>query len=80
MSLEAAFGQILQRMRKAKNLSQEDVAFASQIERAHLSRLENGKKEPGLTTLFRLAAAFGVPASRIVAEVEELIGQDRSDL
>lgn len=45
-------------LRKAKNLSQEDIAFLTGIARPNISRIENGKYDPTLEVLTKLAAAL----------------------
>ncbi len=73
MTSELAFGRVLQRLRKEKKLSQEDLAFTSQLNRVFISRLENGHRRPTINTIIRLSRALGISASMIVAEVEEML-------
>ncbi len=60
----------MRKAREAAGLTQEQVAVAARIDRAHLSLLENDRKSPTVDTLLRIAEAVGVPASRILARVE----------
>jgi len=76
---EKAFGKVLQRLRKAKRLSQEELSFRSQLDRTFISRLEGGLRQPTLSTIIRLAEALGVSAASIVAEVENLLNEDKQD-
>lgn len=71
MTLEAAFGQVIKDFRKAKKLSQEKLAFESGLDRAFISLLECGRKQPSLVTIFQLAKALQIPPSQIIASVEE---------
>jgi transcriptional regulator with XRE-family HTH domain len=59
-------GNRIKELRQAKEWSQQMLADHAQIERAHLTRLEEGKKEAGLRVLGRIADALGV-------EIEELV-------
>lgn len=43
-----------------------------------LSTIENEKKDPQLTTIFRLAEAFGVEASEFVRLIEKELPKDFS--
>lgn len=79
MTPEKAFGKVLQRLRKAKRLSQEELSFRSQLDRTFISRLEGGLRQPSLSTIIRLAEALGVSATSIVAEVEDILNEDKQD-
>ena len=46
--------------RQANNLTQEQLAEATGINQANISRLENGTANPSLRTLKRLAAGMGL--------------------
>ena len=64
-------GEELKKAREAARMTQEQVAVAAGIDRAHLSLLENDHKSPTVDTLFRICRAVGVPASEILAHVEQ---------
>jgi len=51
----------LQRLRREKGWSQEDLAFESGIHRTYVSGLERGVRNPTLTVVQRLADALRVP-------------------
>lgn len=48
------------RLRKAKGLTQEQVAERSGLSQQYLSGLESGRRNPTLITLFEVATALGV--------------------
>ena len=73
MTPELAFGRVLQQLRREKKLSQEDLAFTSELDRTFISRMENGRRRPTINTIIRLSRALEVPASQMVAEVEALL-------
>ena len=50
----------IQRLRELKDLSQKEVAAAMGIPQSQYSRIENGKGEPTITSLERLAIALDV--------------------
>ena len=70
MTPAEAFGAALRRRRLAGGLTQEDLAFASGVDRAFIARIEAGKRQPTITTILRLTRALSVPAGDVVAEVE----------
>ena len=47
-------------IRKAKGMTQQDLAVMVGMERAHIARIELGKYSVGLDTLAAIAAAFGM--------------------
>lgn len=64
-------GESLAYLRKARGLTQEQLAKISGIPRTTLSHIESGEGNPSLTTLSKLALALGVP-------YEELLSAPRS--
>lgn len=72
MTLEAAFGQIIRQLRKERGLSQERLAFESNLDRSFISQLECGVKQPSLVTIFQLARALQTSPARIMDAVETL--------
>ncbi len=54
-------GKKIKEARKKKKLTIEDLASKSGLSVAHLSRLENGRKSPTITTLEKIALALDVP-------------------
>jgi len=70
MNVRAQFGLAMQRLRRARGLSQEDVAGISEIDRAYVGRLERGQANPTLLMLARLADAFEVSLSDLLRSVK----------
>ena len=60
----------LQRLRKEKGLSQEDVAQKLYVSRQSVSKWENGNAEPGVKDLTALADMFGVTLDELVGRAE----------
>ncbi len=50
----------IQRLRELKGFSQKEVAVAMGIPQSQYSRIENGKGEPSISTLEKLAVALDV--------------------
>ena len=53
-------GQNIKKIRTKKKMSQGDIARALGVDRGYISNIENGKKNPTLTTLQKIANALGV--------------------
>ena len=64
-------GQVLQRKREQKKLSQEVVSGLAGIGRTHLSAIERGERKPTLETFFKIAEALNICPSVLLAEIEE---------
>src|ERR1700722_1886344 len=60
----------LRQLRAAKGLSLQELANASGVSRATLSRIENGEVSPTAETLGALASAYAMTISRILAPAE----------
>ena len=71
MDLRQLFSSNLRRLRHAKGLSQEDLAFAADINRSYLSKLEKGATWPGLEILGKLAAVLGVEPAELIMDDRE---------
>jgi transcriptional regulator with XRE-family HTH domain len=64
--LRQAFAANLRRLRHAKGLSQEDLAYEADVNRTYLSKLEKGVSYPGLEIIAKLADALGVEPSELL--------------
>jgi transcriptional regulator with XRE-family HTH domain len=69
-SLTEAFGRAVRVLREQTGVSQEAFAYAAQIDRAFMSRIERGKSNVSLGTVERIASALGLPLDALFAEVE----------
>ncbi|HDR4884565.1 TPA: helix-turn-helix transcriptional regulator [Bacillus cereus] len=73
MKTEQAFGIILHRHRTTLQLSQEELAFQSGLDRTYISLLERGKRKPTINTIFSLARTLQVRPAQLIKEVEEYL-------
>lgn len=72
MKLRAVFGLNVQRLRRERELSQEQLSFVSGRTRAYISSVEAGQRNATLDTLEILAKALGVePQDLITARASE---------
>lgn len=55
-------------MRRARHLSQRQLAGRMEVPRTYISKIENGKAIPTLGSLERLAAALGVEVRQLVRD------------
>lgn len=64
-------GQVLQRKREQKKLSQEVISGLAGIGRTHLSAIERGERKPTMETFFKIAEALNIRPSVLLEEIEE---------
>ena len=60
-SMNAFFtGQIIEEARKKANMTQAELAEKIGTNTSYISRVETGKKEPTVSTFYRIASALGL--------------------
>ena len=69
--IQTAFGLVLKDLRNERGLSQQQLAFDSDLDRTYISLLERGLRLPTLGTVFKVAEVLKVSPSDIVARVEK---------
>lgn len=66
MDIRSRLGAKVKRLREAKGLSQEELAFQADMHRTYVSGIERGKRNPTVTVLERLAKPLGVTAGELL--------------
>ncbi|MGL5778715.1 helix-turn-helix domain-containing protein, partial [Cetobacterium sp.] len=80
-NLNILIGQRLNRLRKDKNLSLEELSFQTGVSKAMLSQIENGKSNPTVSTLWKISTALKVSFSFFIeGEEEELTVVDEKNI
>jgi transcriptional regulator with XRE-family HTH domain len=59
------FAANLRRIREELGLSQERLAHRADLHMSHVAKIERSEREPGVRTVFKLARALGVSASKL---------------
>lgn len=67
--IEKIFIENIKHYRAIKNISQGELAERTGIGQGRLSRIENGKVEPGLFTIEKIAEGLEVSASELLMDV-----------
>lgn len=70
-SLQSIFGEVIRTCREERKFSQERLASESNLQRSFISRLECGKTQPSLVTIFELAKALSMDPTDIIAKVQK---------
>jgi transcriptional regulator with XRE-family HTH domain len=63
-------GDELRKARQTKKMTQEQLSFASGVDRTYISELENNHRSPTVDVLLRLCRAMDAKASKLIAKVE----------
>jgi transcriptional regulator with XRE-family HTH domain len=66
MDLRDVFATNLRRLRHARKLSQDDLAYEAKVSRSYLSQLEKGAFYASLKIVGRLAETLGVEPSELL--------------
>ncbi len=72
MQIERVIGHQIREFRKARGLKLEDLAKASKISKALLSKIENAKVGSPISTYSTIAAALGVNLGDLIQSEQEM--------
>lgn len=71
----AAFGSVVREARQEAGISQEALAYMTNVERSYFGRIERGESQPTLFVVFKVAAALGIEAGQLVTMVERRLSE-----
>ncbi len=60
MSIVEKFSKRLQTLRKKANISQEELAFRSKLDRTYISSVENGRRNISIKNIEKIATALKI--------------------
>lgn len=66
MDIRKQVGLNLRRLREARGLSQEELAFDAELHRTYISGVERGVRNPTVTVLAKIAAALKVTPDQLL--------------
>jgi len=66
MDPEKQLGQKIRELRKERRMSQTELAEKADVALMTISRLERGKHDPHMRTLWRIARSLGVPLLELI--------------
>lgn len=78
MELNQAFGFVLKEERKRVAISQEELAYQSNLDRTYISLLERGKRNSTLKVLFNLCDSLNISPTHFINEMEKYINSNTS--
>lgn len=62
-------GKTVVALRKLRKLTQEELAFLARIDRTYLARIEEGKANPTIKVVFKIAIHLGIPLNVMLEEL-----------
>jgi transcriptional regulator with XRE-family HTH domain len=71
MDIRKQVGVNLQRLRREKGWSQEDMAFESGLHRTYVSGIERGVRNPTILILDKIAKSLGVTPAELLARLRK---------
>lgn len=64
-NVEERFGNRIKELRRAKGLSQEELAFKAGLHRTYLGGIERGERNPSLKNITAIAEALAITLSEL---------------
>lgn len=71
MTINVAVAETLRELRQKNDVSQEKLAEAIDSHQVYISEIENGKKIPSLSVIYKTAQFFNLSLSDFAALIEE---------
>lgn len=71
MDLRRVVGLNVRQMRETAGLSQEELAHRASVHVTYLSGVENGRRNPTVLVVGRLAAALGTTGARLLDQLSD---------
>jgi transcriptional regulator with XRE-family HTH domain len=63
-----ALGESIRHARNVRDISQEELAYRSEIDRSYLSNIERGTQNPGIMLVLRIARALDMTAAELFSD------------
>ena len=66
VNINKKLGNKIRELRKKKNLTQEELAYRAELDYSYINQIENGKRNPSMEAVERIAKALGVRAKNLL--------------
>ena len=76
LKFQNALAKIIKKYRENLQLSMTKTSDEIGLTKSIWSNVEAGRRDPQLTTIWRMAEALNVPLSQIIIELETVLGKD----
>jgi transcriptional regulator with XRE-family HTH domain len=74
MKAQEQLGMRIKYLRQNRRWSQEDLALNANVNKNYISDLENGRRNPSLEILEKIAVAFGISLAELFKGIESIPG------
>lgn len=74
MKAQEQLGMRIKFLRKQRKWSQEDLAFYANVNKNYICDLENGRRNPSLDILERIAVGLGISLEELFKGIESIPG------
>ena len=71
MEIKVILGRVLKQVRQEKNMTQSQLAETCKLDLDYIGKIERGKRQPSISTLFKIADALDIPVADILQSVEK---------
>lgn len=71
MAVAQAFGKLVRLERRARKISQEELAERAGLHRNAIGLIERAERSPSIESVFAIARGLGLTASQLLAKLEE---------
>jgi len=68
MNVKSKLGLRIKELRNQKEMSQKDLAYASDLDRSYIASVENGQRNISIVNIEKIADAFGVSLSEFFTD------------
>lgn len=66
VDINKKLGKKMREIRKKKEMTQEELAYKAELDFSYINQIENGKRNPSMEAVKRIAQALGVKAKDLV--------------
>jgi transcriptional regulator with XRE-family HTH domain len=73
MDTQKIVGASVRRIRRSKKLSQEKLAYLSELDRTYIQSIEKGKRNISVKVLFQISKALNVSILELIKDIENEI-------
>lgn len=79
MDAVEAFGKVLKKYHGESKVTQEELALSCGLDRTYIGLLERAKRQPTISTIFKIADVLGVEPHVMIEDVEQLVFNRNSE-
>ena len=66
VNINQKLGNNIREVRKQKQLTQEELAYKAQLDYSYINQIENGKRNPSMDAVERIAKALGMKTKELI--------------